>query len=128
MQIRIIKTTNEARTSAGQQELEGRFEVPESIAEASELWGEEVVLANAIQSVIIGYQSATRSKMRANKDGEVKSDETITEEMAAWKPQLRSAAKSKVEKAADMFKGLSDDDRAAAVAQLQELLQGGDSE
>lgn len=81
--------------------------VGEDIKAAIKLFGEEVVFSNFRANVIVSAQSALRSAMKGGK-----SDKEIAEEMANWKPGVRKAAKSAVDKLAEKASKMTDEEKA----------------
>lgn len=93
------------------------YPMPENLDDLSEAFGEEVVYNNATANMVVGLQSFIRGLHNAE---EPKSAEEIAEAVANWKPGTRKPAMSKVEKATELFASLTDEEKAAALASLQD--------
>lgn len=99
------------------EDLEGlvaQFEV-----EGEEGKGEEVVYNNARANIIVGLQSYIRGRLRPDENGKVASQKEIQKAVDEWRPGSRQPAKSKVEKAADLYEQMSEEERKALIAKLQ---------
>ena len=136
-----ITTTTRYRKKYELEAIKTVMEWPETIEEAVEMWGADVVLSNCQQNVVVGHQSAVRSKlnesyldinigpdeMAENDKGEevpaysAASPEEVVEEMAPWKPSAAKPAKTKVERMTTDFAKMSAEQRAEVLAELQSL-------
>ena len=119
-----ISTTTKERAEAGHEPIIVNFQLPETIEEAVEAWGGEVVLAKSNQQGVINLQAAVRNRMKPNKDGVVATDEQIIEDMDGWVPTVQAAGKTKVQKAADALSSLSAEERQAVLDELKAQLAG----
>lgn len=103
------------------------LDIPESVEEACEMWTPEVVLQKAVQSTIIDFQGAGRRHMTKTEgegdDAEeiLLTQDEVREKLADFKPKLRAAPKTKVERAQDIFKNMSAEEMQAALAALNEM-------
>ncbi len=86
-----------------------------NLTEAVKLFGDEVVFSNFKAHATVAAQSAMRTLINNSKN-----QAAITKEMAEWKPGIRKAAKSAVEKIRDKAKNLTPEQRAELLAALNE--------
>ncbi len=114
-----IQITNSARKEAGKDPVNIEFEMPTTMAEAVEAWGEEIVFQKACQQVVVDFQGAGRRLMTPDDEDKIKTDKEIVASMKEWTPKLRAKAKSKIEKATAIFGDLSDDEKKALLDKLK---------
>jgi len=97
------------------------FEPGESLNEATERYGEEVVFTRYKSAVIIDLQAFMRGLMKAtDENGNPKwTDEQISQKCAEWKPGVKKAPKSKLEKAEDLVEDLDAEQIEALLAKLK---------
>ena len=91
--------------------------------EAVGLFGEEICWNKLRQKLVIDLQAYARNRLEAtNEDGSPKySDEEVQASIANWKPgQIIREKKSDVDKVADKFDKMSDDQQAALLDKLRE--------
>ena len=124
--------------------LKFSIEMPETVDEAVETYGADVVVSKFVDAAVIAFQAAARLHMddgkRVNSEGKpdpkgthlpktkdgkdkVWSDSAIVAHMDNWELTLREPGKSKVEKTAGMFSDLSDEDRAKVMSQMKEMMK-----
>lgn len=97
-----------------------KYDMPESVQEAIEMWGEEVALDQLLASVTISLQSFMRTQIK--KDNAT--PETVAEAVQSWAPKKgRGPGKPTSEKIADLFQKLSPEERQAI---LEEFLSDSD--
>lgn len=89
------------------------YAMPDTVAALVEKFGEEAVASAAVDSFTIAIQAL----IRRNFD---KSQEEIEAAVAAWQPGVRGpvSKKTPLEKAQAALRAMSDEDRAALLAQL----------
>lgn len=112
--------------------VKANYAMPETLDEAIEAWGAETVLYQAKSAVVVALQA----RMRALKNETVKTedgtevpkhtDESLQAEIDKWKPGSGRTVKSKQERALDVAKGMTPEERAALIAALQADLYGED--
>lgn len=100
-----------------------------SLAEMSELFGEEVVYNKAMDAMIIDAQAKLRRHLRASFEGKNAKGEVIKaiplpkdlqELFADWKPSAgRTERKSAAEKVQTLVGKLTDEERKALIARLK---------
>lgn len=99
-------------------ELEVDFDFGNTLQEAIDLFGEEVVYSNYKKSAVIALQALVRRNL--DKDGEkAVSEEDIIKAVEAWKPSVaRIIGASQKEALFNKIDKLSDEDRKALIAKL----------
>lgn len=99
-------------------ELEVDFEFGNTLQEAIDLFGEEVVYSNYKKSAVIALQALVRRNL--DKDGEKQmSEEDIIKAVGEWKPSVaRIIGASQKEALFTKIEKLSDEDRKALIAKL----------
>ena len=110
-----------ATVSESDREVSVPYSFGSNLDEAVSLFGHEVVFNRFKAAAVIDLQSLIRRGIRAtNEDGTPKySDDDILAQAAKWAPGIRSVnRKTKADKIKDMFKDMSEEDRAALIAQL----------
>ena len=84
-----------------------KIDLPETISEATEKYGEEVVFSRFSASLTIDLQSAMRSAIA--KDGATA--ETVQTVADEWNPSVKARGKTMDEKIRDLLGKLSDEER-----------------
>jgi len=91
-----------------------KYDVPETVNEAITRYGEEIVYSRFAASFVIDLQAFMR--------GQIQKDEATPESVqlavTEWKPGMKKRGKSVVEKLQDMLASLSDEERAALLAEF----------
>lgn len=114
----MTATVVEAKLPSTDQEISVEYDFGDNLNEATELFGADVVFSNFKASVTVTLQGFMRSQMKADKEGNVKTDEEVIAAVAGWLPgQRTSRGKSKAEKLADLFKGMSEADIADLISE-----------
>ena len=90
-----------------------KFDIPTTVAEALEKFGEEVVQSRFKQSLVIDLQSFMRTHIK--KDGATA--DTVQEAVSGWAPGVRQAAKPLSERLADLMKKMTPEERAEFLAE-----------
>ncbi len=107
----------EAKTTKGTragQVFTVNYDIPETLDEAKERFGEEVVYSNFRQSMTISLQSVMRGAIQADNA----TPESVQEAADKWQPGVKRQGKSKAEKISDLFADLSDEERQELLSQL----------
>ena len=92
--------------------LTADFSFGENLAEAIELFGEEIVHAHFTAHAVVSLQSRMRSAAKQGLD--------VQEEVDKWKPgQVTRRGKTPVQKALADFGKMNEDQQAAFIAELQ---------
>lgn len=104
--------TDEGHARAGQ-DFTVKVDLPDSIQEATQRYGEELVYNRFMASLVIDLQSAMRTQIRKEEFTEAKLQAHIDE----WKPKLKARGKSVPEKISDMLAKLTPEEREAVLAQ-----------
>jgi hypothetical protein len=91
------------------------YNLGDTIPELVEQFGEEVVISHVKRSITIALQAF----MRVQLDGG-KSTEEIQAAVATWKPGVRKAAKTPIERAREEFQRMSPADRAMLIKELRQ--------
>lgn len=105
------KVTNGARADTP---YTVKYDLPETIREATDRWGEEVVYSRFKASLVIDLQAFMRSHI--GKDDFVPGD--LQAKVNEWKPEVRAKGKTMAERVQEMLGKLSPEDRAALLAEL----------
>jgi hypothetical protein len=84
-----------------------KYDLPATIEEAKQKYGEEVVYSRFRQSLVIDLQSFMRTHIK--KDGATPG--TVQEAVDQWAPGVRQAAKPLTERIADLMKRMTPDER-----------------
>lgn len=91
------------------------YDFGDTLAEAVEKFGEEVVFTRYKAAAVIDLQALMRNMIRAQK-----SEDEIREAVSEWKPGVRQLkGKSKEERARELLGKLSAEERAAILAEFQ---------
>jgi hypothetical protein len=103
------------------------FNFGETVDEAVELFGADVVLNGFIRANVVTLQGAMRAKLRAGVEGEDVSDSLLNPvEGTAWKPGVQRVAtgEAATKKFEANFDKMSDEDQQAYIAKLQARAEG----
>jgi hypothetical protein len=115
-----------AKIQATGRELTVNYEFGNNMAEAVEMFGEDVVFARFRAAATVDLQGVMRRHMQdqKGKDDTVtsveKTDEEITEIVATWKPGLAKPKKSPADKLKDLLANMDPEARAALLASYAE--------
>lgn len=90
------------------------IDLPETIDEAREKWGDEITFSHLNANIVIAAQGAMRALIRKD----TATPETVQVGMADWKPGVKARGKSAKEKAMDLFSSLSPEEKAELLAEL----------
>jgi len=108
-----------ANTKDGDHSIAFDYDFGESLQEAVERFGAEIVWAHTLRSLTIAVQGAARGMMKSGK-----AKEEILDAMSKWKPGTPREVKSTEEKMADLVSKMSPQQLEALQAQLR-AAQGG---
>jgi hypothetical protein len=89
-------------------------DLPESLKEAVEMYGEEIVFSNVMSSITIALQGYMRTQIK--KDNAT--PESIQLAIDGWKPGIKVRGRTPLEKAQAILSSLSAEDRAELLADL----------
>lgn len=90
------------------------YDFGDNLAQAVELFGEEVVFTRYKAAAVIDLQALMRNMIRAQK-----TEDEIGEAVSEWKPGVRQLkGKSKEERARELLGKLSAEERAAILAEF----------
>jgi len=106
------------------------FNVPETLEEASKVWGEEVTLSNAVSAAVVSLQAGIRRRIDAGgKATPPKDIAEITEiaksDLANWKPGVAAAKTDPVDALLAKFDGMSEEQKGQLIAMLKEKAMAG---
>lgn len=114
-----------AKLSNSDRSVEVEYNFGETLAEAVELFGEEVVFSRFKAAAVVDLQALIRRGLTPKTDKEgneiesAKTDEEIAASVAEWKPGVKQVTrKSKAEKIKDLVADMSDEDREALLASI----------
>ncbi len=97
-----------------------KYNMPDTVAELVSTFGEDVVKAHVQSSVIISLQGFIRARIKKALDENKTPDaRTIANDVAKWKPGLRTPGKSKLERLTEQTKKMSAEDKKALLDQLK---------
>ena len=96
------------------------YDFGDSLQQAVEKFGEDVVWKAALQQLKIRLQAVIREQIAAGK-----SDEEIAQHVAGWKPGQAPQRKSAVEKLAEKLAGLSKEEQQRVLAEFRQLIAQG---
>ena len=91
------------------------YDLPQTVDEALQRYGEEVVFSRFQSSLVIDIQSAMRTKIRKG----LNQDE-IQAEMEKWEPQVKAVGRTKEEKVRDLLSKLTPEERAELLSEFME--------
>lgn len=80
--------------------------LPETVDEAVKTYGEAAVYSRFLSALVIDMQAAMRTRMKAGK-----TEKDISTELASWKPGVRVAGATPIEKAKGLLSKLSPEER-----------------
>lgn len=113
-------TVVEAKIPATDQEISVEYDFGSDLAEATERFGADVVFSNFKASCTVTLQGFIRGQLKADKDGNIKSDEEVIAAVSGWMPGQRSSrGKSKAEKLKDLIAGMTEEDIAALLSEAR---------
>lgn len=104
------------------------LEVPETLDEAKEMWGEEVSLSNAESNVVVSFQGLQRRRLeKMVKDALEKEEEPdlqainqqISTDLAGYKPGKAAPKTDPIESMLAKFSSLPEDKQAELIEQLK---------
>lgn len=95
-------------------ELAVDYNFGENLAEAVEMFGEDVVFTGFVADAKVGLQAIVRARL-GKSDDEYMSDEEIIAEAAQWKPGVRKQAADPMAKLQALLAKLSPEQRAAVL-------------
>lgn len=114
-------TIVEAKIPTTDQEMSVEYNFGDSLAEAIDLFGEATVFSNFKSACVVTLQGFMRGQMRADKEGNTKSEEEVQTAVSGWAPGQRTTkGKSKAEKLRDLLQGMDGDQITALLAQANE--------
>lgn len=103
------------------QTLNAEYNFGENLAEAVELFGEDIVHAHFRAHAVVSLQSRMRSAAKQGLN--------VQEEINKWKPgQVTRRGKTPVQKALTDFGKMNEEQQAAFIAELQAAASGNSSE
>jgi hypothetical protein len=108
--------------------IEVDYDIPDTLNDMVQRYGENVVYNHARGSVIVALQGYLRSQLGKDKPA---SPADIQKEVRTWKPGVRKQGKSPAEKAREQLAKLTPEERAAllkehrAMAQAHQAKQAG---
>lgn len=94
--------------------VSANWDLGENVQALVEQFGEDVVFSHVKRSLIIAVQAFMRGMLDAGK-----SPEEIQAAVAEWKPGLRKAAKTPIERAREEIARMSPADRAALAKEIR---------
>lgn len=94
--------------------IPAKFSIGQTLDELSQQFGAEIVYSHVRRSLIIALQAFMRTQLDAQK-----SPEDIQVAVAAWKPGVRRAAKTPLERAMEEVARMSPADRAALAKKIR---------
>lgn len=115
-------------------DLAKKLKVPESIVESfnvdlpgtldgyNKQFGADVILDLVKKAIVIAYQAYARGKMLKREEGAIVGvglrGKALQESIDGYKPSLRKAGKSFLEKAREKAKSMTDEEKKALIAEL----------
>ena len=102
---------------AGKEPVVTNWMVPETIKEAVELWGENVVLANAIKNAIVKYRQHVKEGMRRDLTGKQIEAELGQDFLPVY---TGKSGKPKIEKVSEGYSELSSEEQAVLLKRMAE--------
>lgn len=103
-----------AKTKEHPEAVTVEYNIPDTLAGLVETFGEEVVVGNAIDSIVISLQAFIRRHIE-------KPQAEVQALVAKWRPGERQAAvkKTPLERATAALAAMSDEDKTALLAKLR---------
>lgn len=113
-------TKVEAKLSTSDRVFSTEYNFGDNVQDAIAKFGEDTVFTKFKQAAIIDLQAMIRRQLTPAEDGKVKTDEEIAAAIAEWEPGSKTVVrKSPLEKAKEQLSKMSDEEKAALLAQLQ---------
>jgi hypothetical protein len=104
---------DEDGNAVGSQTLTAEYNFGSSLSEATEMFGEDIVLAHFAAHAVVSLQSRMRSAAKQGLD--------VQDSVDTWKPgQVTRRGKSPVEKALGAFEKMDEAQQQAFIEQLKE--------
>jgi hypothetical protein len=124
MILKPISAEIKATDDRASRSIECQVSMPDTLDDAINAWGANVVFANLIDSVTIAAQARMRTMMIGTKKNPHFSDDDIREEMAEWAPKAGrdSDPVKKTAKAAKDVASLSEADQRAILLETAKRL------
>jgi len=119
MQDLVIKSKTKDKDSGETTELTATVSWPETVAEASEMWGEENACTVLAVKGKIYVQDAMKRAFKAGEDVQEAANACVP---GAVRRRASATPKATLEKAETLFSSLSQDDKEAYIARLQAQL------
>ena len=116
--VKVEATTRERR-EAKDPDWAANYNFPETVDEAAEMFGEDVVIARFNSAITVDLQGYLRSQNEEKEGKKIPSAAELQKLVDAWTPGLRPARKTKVEKTAAMYADMSADDRAELLKMIK---------
>lgn len=108
-----------AKTRESDRVVSVQYDFGDNVAEAIELFGEEVIFSRYCGAAVIDLQSLLRRGIKGEK-----TDEEIRAIVSEWKPGVKSVVrKSAQEKIKDAFSSMSAEDKQAMLEALATQLE-----
>ncbi len=108
--------------------VSANLEVPETLDEAKDLWGEEITLSNAESNVVISFQGLQRRRLeKMVKEAKEKGEEPdlqainqqVATDLAGYKPGKAAPKTDPIESMLSKFQSLPEDKQAELIEQLK---------
>ena len=90
------------------------YDIPDTVQEAVDRWGEEIVYSRFKSSLVIDLQSFMRTQIK--KDNA--SPEAVQEAVNGWTPGAKKTGKPFSEKVSEYLQNMSPEERAAFLAEM----------
>jgi len=105
------------------------FNVPETLEEASKVWGEEVTLSNAVSAAVVSLQAGIRRRIDAGAKATPPKDiaeitDIAKSDLANWKPGVAAAKTDPVDALLAKFDGMSEEQKGQLIAMLKAKAAG----
>lgn len=117
MKVTNIKTTAPLGPNMAR-DITLPFSMPENIAEAIAVWGEETTFAQIVDAVTVRFQAKVRGMLRGQGSKRM-SDREIEAEMLDWRPMVRRPV-DKISAVLKTARGMSPNELAALIDALRE--------
>lgn len=115
MSLQEIKAQVKTGDRAGKEHT-ATYDIPDSVKEAVDRYGEEVVYTHFKGSLVIAAQAVMRNAIK--KDGAT--DESVASALKEWTPEKRAAGKPFVEKMQDFLRNMSPEERLEFLSEFGE--------
>lgn len=109
----------EAKLQGGEP-VTAEYDVGDTLAEAVEKFGEDRVYSRYRAAIIIDIQAYMRGLLKQTDPG--LNGEQIATLVGQWQPGVKARGKTGVEKASEIWARLSEEERAAFLAEIQDAL------